>query len=118
VRTPGEWLDGFLALPASVRTVSAQLEALAAQMREMEQRMTAAESAAWDKFSADLASVRDGWAAKDAQIAVLQAALADAGTQAQAQVAAALEQDAAFDAVKITQADAALASLLGSGPPA
>lgn len=83
--------------------------------------MAAREEAAYVKLSADIATVKEGWAAlvasnaaKDTRIAELEAALAAADPTAA--VAAALELDSDADAAKVEAADATLAALVA--PPA
>lgn len=79
--------------------------------------MGAREDAAFEKLNSTIVTIKDGWAAKDAKIAVLEAQVAAAGPEQEAAVAAALEADSEFDAAKVEAADAALAELTSVASP-
>jgi hypothetical protein len=88
--------------------------AIKALLNEMEDRMTAREDAAWAQQATDIQSVKDGWAALQAQVADLQAQLAAAGVAQQA----ALDADSLEDAAKVEAGNAALESLTNAAPVA
>lgn len=85
--------------------------------------MAAREDQAYEALTATILTVKDGWAvlvasnaAKDARIAELEAALANADANAAAQLATALAGDSDADAAKVEAANAALDDLVT--PPA
>jgi len=78
--------------------------------------MGAREDAAYAKLGDTINTIKDGWAAKDAEIRVLREQLANADADAQARVEAALEADSDVDAGKVEAADSALAELVAVAP--
>lgn len=80
--------------------------------------MGAREDAAYQQLSADIQTVKDGWAALVAERDALKEALQNADANAAAQVQAALDTDSDIDAAKVEAADAALASLVAPAPGA
>lgn len=125
---PGPWRP---ALWRDLRLMWARMEELAEHVtqtvRSGNQRierlliqMSAREDAADARFVELVELVRQGSAAKDAEIAALRAELANAGAEAEARVAAALETDSEFDADKQEAGNTALESLIAvvEEPPA
>lgn len=81
------------------------------------QIMATREELAWSDFSAKIETIKQGWAAKDAEIANLRAQLANAGADTANQVQAALDADSAVDATKVEAANVALDELVVPAQP-
>lgn len=96
----------------SVNTAIRKIDQLSKDVQIMATR----EEQAWSDFSAKIETIKQGWAAKDAEIANLRAQLANAGADTAAQVQAALDADSAVDATKVEAANVALDELVV--PPA
>jgi lysozyme family protein len=90
------------------REVLVRLAGLKRKLDDMAER----EDAAYARQAELIQSVKDGWAAREARIAALEEALANAD----ADKAAALEADSQADAERVEGANAALDELLN--PPA
>lgn len=87
------------------------------QLQKDVQIMAEREDQAWASFNSKVEIIKQGWAAKDAEIANLRAQLENAGVDTQNQVQAALDADSAVDAAKVEAADAALAELIAGTEP-
>jgi hypothetical protein len=94
------------------------------QLSKDVQTMGAREDQAYAALNANIAAVKEGWAvlvagnaAKDARIAELEAALANADANAAANLATALDADSEADAAKVEAADAAIAELVAAPAP-
>lgn len=81
-------------------------------LKEMEIRMGAREDAAYEKLSATIDTVKDGWAALQAENTNLKQQLTDAGVEFQAK----LDADSEADAAKVEEADAKLSELVVPAP--
>jgi hypothetical protein len=77
-------------------------------LSEMEARMGAREDAAYDKINATIGTVKEGWAALQAENANLKSQLENAGVEFQAK----LDADSEADAAKVEAADASLSELV------
>lgn len=80
-------------------------------------RMAAREDAAYEKLSASIQTVKDGWASLVAERDQYKAALEAADANQAAAVQAALDADSDVDAGKVEAADAALAELVAVPAP-
>lgn len=80
---------------------------------DMEARMAAREDAAYEDLNSTIETVKEGWAALQAENANLRQQLTDAGANFQI----ALDQDSEADADKVEAADAALKELVVPDAP-
>lgn len=121
------WLEQLL-WPRTRRVLSnIELDVAALRVAGLEQKtvtntvlkeiraMGAREDQAYAKLSADIQTVKDGWASLVAERDQWKAAAEAAGADVAAQVQAALDADSEVDAAKVEAADAALADLVA--PP-
>lgn len=88
--------------------IQAQSDANTSAFERLESRMTSVEQQTWDELGrlvgvvvAEVTSLRDGIAQKDAALQTALAALADADEAAAAQVQAALDADSAADVERV-----------------
>jgi len=112
------WFDRWLCPTPRQSNLEALVAKVLFKVSKLEERviaMGAREEAAYAKLSADIQTVKDGWASLVAERDALKEALENADADAAAQVAAALEADSEVDAAKVEAADAALAELVA--PP-
>jgi hypothetical protein len=96
----------------SVNTAIRKIDQLSKDVQIMADR----EQQAWADFATKIEVIKQGWAAKDAEIANLRAQLANAGADTANQVQAALDADSAVDATKVEAANVVLDELVV--PPA
>jgi hypothetical protein len=86
------------------------------QLQKDVQIMAEREDQAWATFNSKVEVIKQGWAAKDAEILNLRAQLVAAGADTANQVQAALDADSAVDATKVEAANVVLDELVV--PPA
>lgn len=102
----------------NLATIHWKLDMINTKMTREFKRMGAREDAAYARQGELIQAVKDGSAAKDAEIAALRAELENADATALERVNEALEADSDFDAEKVEAGNAALEELVAAPSPA